>query len=377
MHRSNILVVVVDGLRASALGAYGNTTFPTPALDRFAADSLLLDRCYSPSAELEQIYHALWLSEHPGRAAALPAATLPSSGRSLPAIFGDDGYRTTLITDESRLLTFHGAENFQNQILIEGDSAQSANERPASSILEMELARVLAAATETIDELHGSSNTGGNNALPNLVWVHARGMHGRWDAPTELQSALLDDDDLAPIASTLPPDMTLTSDIDPDEAFRYTCAYAAQVIAFDELSQALWDAVANDSGRAPWVAMLIGARGFALGEHGRIGGIDPRMYVEQLHVPWLIRFPDARGRLTRSSELTTHADVLPTLLGCTRDQSNDVKQGDGLNAVLLASNAKVSWRDSLLATSDDGTRALRTAEWTLLEPAAAARHECE
>ena len=52
MPAPNILVVVVDGLRASAFGAYGNTSFPTPALDQFAADSLLLDWCYAPSAEL-------------------------------------------------------------------------------------------------------------------------------------------------------------------------------------------------------------------------------------------------------------------------------------------------------------------------------------
>ena len=369
MYRSNILVVVVDGLRASALGAYGNTAFPTPALDRFAADSLLLDRCYSPSADLERIYHALWLSEHPGRVAKMPAAALPSSGRSLPAVFGDDGYRATLITDESRLLTFQAADKFQNQILIEGNSTQPANERPVSTILEMELARVLAAAAETIAELHSSPNTCVNDGPPNLVWVHARGMYGHWDAPTELQRSLLDDDDLAPIESAAPPNVKLAADDDPDDVFRYTCAYAAQVIAFDELSQALWEAVATDVNAEPWVVMLIGARGFALGEHGRIGGIDPRLYVEQLHVPWLIRFPDSRARLTRSSELTTHADVLPTLLTSTRGSSNDEKQGDGLSAVLLASNAKVSWRDSLLATSDDGTRALRTAAWTLLEPA--------
>ena len=43
MHGDNILVIAVDGLRAAALGAYGNTTFPTPALDQFAADSIVFD----------------------------------------------------------------------------------------------------------------------------------------------------------------------------------------------------------------------------------------------------------------------------------------------------------------------------------------------
>ena len=62
---ANVLVIVVDGLRASALGAYGNTSYPTPSLDRFAAESLLLDWCFAPSPDLPDIYRALWQPDDP------------------------------------------------------------------------------------------------------------------------------------------------------------------------------------------------------------------------------------------------------------------------------------------------------------------------
>src|SRR4051795_10733164 len=93
---ANVLVIVVDGLRASALGAYGNTSFGTPALDRLAADSLLLDWCFAPSPELTDVYRALWHSIHPAQ------PDLQSSS-SLAQLFADRGYSTTLVTDEAML----------------------------------------------------------------------------------------------------------------------------------------------------------------------------------------------------------------------------------------------------------------------------------
>jgi hypothetical protein len=59
MPEQPILIVAVDGLRASALGAYGNTAFPTHALDELAAESFLFDSCFAPAAELPAIYGAV------------------------------------------------------------------------------------------------------------------------------------------------------------------------------------------------------------------------------------------------------------------------------------------------------------------------------
>ena len=95
MPADNILVLVIDGLRASALGAYGNTTFPTPALDQFAAESFLLDFAFADSTDLPAAYRALWQSLHPLRPAAMSASTL-----SLPRLLAAQGYHTTLITDD-------------------------------------------------------------------------------------------------------------------------------------------------------------------------------------------------------------------------------------------------------------------------------------
>ncbi len=152
--------------------------------------------------------------------------------------------------------------------------------------------------------------------------------------------------------------------------FRYASAYAAQAIVLDCCCEQLLDAIHAGNGDQ-WVVTLIGARGFPLGEHTRIGGVDPRMYAEQLHVPWLIRFPDEFGRLARSQALTSHHDLLPTLIEwIDRDRKIDQAAFDGRSVLPLATAAQTAWRDVLFSTSPTA-RAIRTSEWCLREDLAA------
>jgi hypothetical protein len=177
-------------------------------------------------------------------------------------------------------------------------------------------------------------------------------MYGPWDAPLDLQQSLLEESDPPPVAEVTPPDFIIATHDDPDAAFRYSCAYAAQVMVLDEC----WESLLHALGPADrWLASLLGARGYPLGEHHRVGGVDPRLYGEQLHVPWLMRFPDASGSLARASQLTTHLDVAPSL----------IHSSDSAGVRALVTTARTPWRDALVATSPAGHRAIRTAGWCL------------
>lgn len=370
MPRSNILVVVVDGLRASALGAYGNTSFPTPALDRFATDSLLFDWCYAPAADLADIYRALWQATHPARTLNInpqsisrPAGAAPQS--SLPDMLADFGYQTTLVTDEPQLTLLAGATSFHDCVQLANAWDSLATTVRADNISQTELARVFAAASEVIDRhLNGGSDPA---AKPQLVWVHARGLYGLWDAPLELQGSLLDDDDPPAVESIMPPDFVMKPDDDPDVAFRYGCAYAAQTIVLDACWKGLLSAFESDERDDSWLVMLVGARGYPLGEHRRVGGVDSRLYAEQLHVPWLVRFPDLRGRLARSSALASHLDVLPTLLDWIDGAANPALLAfDGQSALSLMDTRSSAARDAILS-ANAAAYSIRTAAWCLRE----------
>lgn len=346
---ANILVAVVDGLRASALGAYGNTTFATPALDVFAAQCFVLDNCYAPAADLPTIYRALW-----------PAANIPS----LPRFFANHGYATSLVTDDQMLRSIAAASEFDDLLCGGPSTATSLPVRRVNNPSETAIANLFAIAAQAAD-----STPAGR---PRLIWLHACGFYGAWDAPLEYQQMLLDEEDPPPVQAAEPPHVMLQPEDDPDIAFRFATAYAAQTMVLDECWESLMSALGEASANE-WLVMLIGARGFPLGEHGRIGGVDTRLYAEQLHVPWMVRFPGGIGRLARSSSLTSHRDVFPTLtdaIGITLEQSQATSAS--ISVVQLAKTSCAPARDSLLATSASA-RAVRTSRWCLREDRGNAR----
>jgi hypothetical protein len=352
MPEPHLLIVAVDGLRASALGAYGNTSFSTPSLDQLAAASFLLDWCFAGSSELSSVYRSLWQSVHVLR----PEAALRSR-LSLPRWLRDRGYASTLVTDEARLVSLPGAAEFDECIEL----ADAAHDR-ANSIAQTSLARLMAAACECL--VQPVSSVGDDRDRPQLVWVHARGMYGPWDAPLELQESLLDEGDPEPYDEVEPPNVVVGEDDDPDIVFRYTCAYAAQVMVLDACIEGLTAAADAAWPDGNWLLVLLGVRGFPLGEHGRVGGVDKRLFAGQLHVPWLVRFPDGEGRLARSDGLASHLDLLPTLMEWFTGEA-PTDGVDGMSILPLVRQPRPAWRDAVISAGPTGARSIRTPGWCL------------
>lgn len=323
MPGEHIIVLAIDGLRASALGAYGNTSFLTPALDQLAAESLVLDACFADTTDLAQIYRSLWQSMHP-----LQPEAIGGTAETLPRQLSERGYAATLITDDPAVVALPMADLFDECVQIPIVPADKADD-----IADTSLARLFAAACEQIQ------NTG-----PQFIWLHARGMYGPWDAPLVLQEPLLEQDegDPDPCDAVEPPSIADDRGVDPDEAYRWNCGYAAQVMVLDECLDGLQSYLREIGVWDQCRLVLCGVRGFPLGEHGRIGGVDERLYVEQLHVPMLVRRPNGAGRLERTSRLVSQTELLPMLL-----------------------DRVVPPREALIASSPGGLRAIRTADWCL------------
>ena len=123
--------------------------------------------------------------------------------------------------------------------------------------------------------------------------------------------------------------------------------------------------------------MLLGVRGFPLGEHRRVGGVDRRLHADQLHVPWMVRFPDGARQLGRIGRLVSPLDLSPTLVewvGAKVERRNITLMGGA--RYNSCDRRKTVWRDSLLSASvATGERAIRTLGWSLLFDERAERRE--
>ncbi len=96
----NVVLVLVDTLRADHLGAYGYSRPTSPALDRLAAESVLFTTARSQSACTFPSVNSLITSRHPIDFLGQPERRIgiPEDIPSLPEILSAHGYRTVAVS---------------------------------------------------------------------------------------------------------------------------------------------------------------------------------------------------------------------------------------------------------------------------------------
>ena len=96
--RPNLLVVVVDTLRADRLGAYGHTRSSSPSIDRLAADAALFERAYSAAPWTKPAVASLLTGLHPRSHTAYRMINrLPESVDTLAEILAANRYATAAV----------------------------------------------------------------------------------------------------------------------------------------------------------------------------------------------------------------------------------------------------------------------------------------
>ncbi|MCE5266760.1 MAG: sulfatase-like hydrolase/transferase [Planctomycetaceae bacterium] len=340
----NAVCLVIDRLHAGYVGAYGNTWIETPSLDRLASESLLLDQAMIDSPDLQRLYRSYWQGWH-----ALCPELPPASRPSLPAMLRQAGVATALLTDEPLVARHPLAEDFEE--LIEIDRPWQA--KTAAEIEQTHFGRCFVEMIEWLQAARG----------PFLLWCHLGGLGAAWDAPLEFREAYREPGDPPPPESADVPDLMLPPDPDPDELLGISQAYAGQVTLFDACFGAFRDFLDGLPGGDETLLTLCSARGFPLGEHGRVGPCDNAPFGDLLQVPWMIRMPDCRDAAVRSSALVEPADLWATLLDYwSIGNRPDSPTGTGL--LRLADSNGPLLRDRVCMLGSSG-RAIRTPAWFL------------
>jgi arylsulfatase A-like enzyme len=335
----NILVISIDGLRASALGAYGNTWHPTPALDELAGQSHVFDWMLCDRPTLDGFLDATW----------------PVVER-----FAGGGIQCALTTDDAVAAKCGETSGFNEIRRIEFMAEQSA-----ATVADTELAQLFAVGIDQLDSWAAAASEVGEASPRHLLWLHARGYHGAWDAPIELRESLLDDDDPPATTFVTPPEKAVG---DHDELLLDRAAYAAQTMVLDECVGALMAALADAGLDRNTLAVLTGVRGYALGEHGVVGGEAGGLFSELLHVPCLVRLPGSEAPPPRSAALVQPADLAAILLDAL---ALPAQEADAYGASLLAPDAAtLAGRPFIIARGIGGECMLRTRAWMLRKPPA-------
>ena len=341
----NAICLVIDRLHAGHLGAYGNTWIETPAMDRLASRAFTFDQMLVDSPRLAGLYRSYWEGWH-----ALCPTEPPEDRPRLAGLLSEGGVNTALLTDEPVVAQHRLAAEFDHLIEIDPPWEAVGTE-------EIEQTHLAKCFVQAIDWLQSARE-------PFLLWCHLAGLGTTWDAPPEFRRAYQEAGDPQPPTSAEVPNQILQEDHDPDHLLGISQAYAGQVSLLDECVGALLEFVEGDRCGRETLLALTAARGFPLGEHRRVGPCDDALYGELVHVPLMIRFPDALGATARSQALVEPADLWATLLdwwGVSRAPPSP----SAVSLMPIVRQEIDLQRDRLCIAGRHGERAIRTPAWYL------------
>jgi hypothetical protein len=279
------VIITIDGWGTNLVGAYGNALCETPHLDAIAAHAAVFDRCWTSSLAVEETLRSIATGCHP----------LQANPPNL--LLGDElrhaGLATLFMTDDPVVANGRWLESMDEALLIDPDEEaitslmgpESSEALPEAAWTETRLARFLQAAlgewTRRRDRREGR---------PALTWLHLSGLSSRWDAPYDYRLRLCDlEEDPEPPREMRPAAFQVTAATDPDQIFGTACSVAAQGILIDQLFSWLDPLLHAEDSRGQCLWIILGTRGFPLGEHQSVGYPQPQPYAEQVHVPLLIQ----------------------------------------------------------------------------------------
>lgn len=352
MTRRHAICLVVDGLRASALGTYGNTTYPTPAFDSLASRSLVAEWMIADSPTLTGFYEAAWSGEHKLRSRYRDDSITPN--HSLFDRLQLSGIEADLLSDDPTVVELANKFSLNQSHTFNQPEANSAREIEGTA-----LGQFFVEAVEQLHDWHADSAEESS-----LLWIHSSGMSGPWDAPQSLREQLLDDNDPpAPKFCAAPRDLEASDD--PDELLAYRNAYAAQVMVLDACLGAFLQSVEELYAKGEALVTIAGSRGFALGEHGRIGCDRPSFYGEQVHLPWLINPGNNDTPLPRYGGLSQPADIASTLFDWFNMTPKD-EDSDGVSLISEMTGEAGKARQLAISVGENEQRAIRTPAWAMI-----------
>ncbi len=260
------IIITFDQLGAHFLGPYGNSLVETPHFNRLASQSLLFDFAFSNELDLNRWFDRIWSDQGPTAGSREQAAWTDAVNQL--------GYESVLITDDPQVAA-HRFAKFDRVISIDQPEVQTA----ASDLSETQLANFFAQAIACLDRDFSDGQ---------VYWIHCRGLAGAWDAPQAWREYFADEDDPDPPRFVNPPAIEWAEEeINLDQILGWQQAAAAQVQLIDQCLGIFLDQLQQlviDQTQHRLLLGVAGCRGFALGEHQRVGS-DQRFYNENIHVP--------------------------------------------------------------------------------------------
>ncbi|MBM3321083.1 MAG: sulfatase [Candidatus Eisenbacteria bacterium] len=300
--RPNLLLIVVDTLRADHLGSYGYPRNTSPAIDRLAAEGTRFENAFTPAPWTLPAFASLLTSRLPWEHGAVndylaPRADIPF----LPEVLRGAGYETAAFVSHiytSRVYGFDAGFDRFEDFRIGEDYAFDQGREPRAEEVVREAIRWLA---------------GRKNKKPFFLLVHLFDPHWAYDAPEPFRARFdpgysgSADGSYRTIARFFSPDS-----IPPARDLEHIIAlYDGEILYTDAWLDTLFRALDRAGAWGKTAVVVTADHGEEFRDHGSMGH-SFTFFDEVLRVPLIIRRPNERSGGT-VNEPVSLLDIFPTL----------------------------------------------------------------
>lgn len=306
--RPNIVVYLVDTLRADHLGTYGYERETDPQLARIAADGIVFENNYAPSSWTKASTTSVLTGLDP----------VQHQVRGRDEVVPDD---VALVSEHLQGLGYYTAAVVTNPFVGNHFGFKQGYDEFHS------LGRVPAHESfEVVQEVYA----GLPKDRPWLLYVHIIDPHGPYDPPGEHWKAYTDQK--GPVVG---PD-DLAEDDPPAKFERVQALYDAEILYQDGFLGRFADLLREDGTYDDCMFWFTSDHGDEFREHGRTGH-GRQLFNEVVDVPLLLKLPGNRHAGARVTHSTSLIDVVPTILAHLRAEVP--AESDGLDLVELVEGA--------------------------------------
>lgn len=279
--KPNVLVYLVDTLRADHLGCYGYGRDTSPHIDALAQDAIRFEQAVPQSSWTRPAVASLLTATYPAIHGAVDRADIVRDGLdTVGAALAEAGYATAAFMSNPTCLPMWGFGDGFNRF-VDVDSLTLEPDKDT---------RVVDAALDAVEHHAGR---------PWFLYVHTIAPHDPYEAPAPYGGRFDGTEPPRPVPNA--------------KAAQLINAYDAEIAYTDAQFGRLIDRLKVLDLYDNTLIVFLSDHGEEFYEHGELGH-GSNLYEPQLHVPLLIKLPGNERAGTVFRGLTELVDVAPTVL---------------------------------------------------------------
>lgn len=326
----NVIVVVIDTLRADALGAYGYRRARTPNLDAFAREAVRYDRHFANASWTRPSFASIMTGRYPSNHGVMALqAPLPDEVTTIAEAFAEGGYYTSgVVTNTNVSPVYNFQQGFDEFTYLEPTFVLGANDIQSKLLVVQLMRRVI---QRFVPVAPGSAYQDAETVNRHvLAWLD-RAKESTGENPFFLFVGYMDPHDpyFEHPYGRIAYDKATHQEPELSEASRLRQLYDGEIAYFDEQFGRLVAELRRRGLYEDTTIVVTADHGEEFGDHGGFWhGVT--LYDEQIRVPLFVKPAGGAGAGTVVRHYTQSVDLMPTLLA-----ENGLPAASGVQGGLL------------------------------------------